>query len=56
MSLARASDRATEMAIRLSLSASAARLLRLFMTETCLLGVSGAAALLSAPAVLRVFA
>ena len=40
--LVRATDRATEMAVRLSLGASAGRLMRLLLTEACLLGLAGA--------------
>ena len=40
--LARSSDRATEMSVRLSLGASAWRLIRLLLTEACLLGTAGA--------------
>jgi predicted permease len=41
--LARATDRSTEVAVRLSLGASGGRLIRLLLTETCLLGLAGAA-------------
>ena len=40
--LVRATDRATEIAVRLSLGASAGRLMRLLLTEACLLGLAGA--------------
>jgi predicted permease len=40
--LARSSDRASEMSVRLSLGASAWRLIRLLLTEACLLGTAGA--------------
>jgi len=44
--LARATDRSTEIALRLSMGASSARLIRLLLTEACLLGVLGGAAAL----------
>jgi len=44
--LARATDRSTEMALRLSMGASSARLIRLLLTEACLLGVLGGVAAL----------
>jgi predicted permease len=40
--LARANDRATEITLRLSLGASVTRLIRLLLTEACLLGAVGA--------------
>jgi predicted permease len=40
--LVRAIDRSTEVAVRLSLGASAGRLIRLLLTEACLLGLAGA--------------
>jgi predicted permease len=47
--LARAADRATETAVRLSIGASPGRLIRWLLTEACVLGLlSGAAALLVA--------
>jgi predicted permease len=47
--LARATDRSTEMALRLSMGASSARLIRLLLLEACLLGaLGGATALLVA--------
>jgi predicted permease len=39
--LARAADRSTEIALRLSVGASTRRLLQLLMTEACLLGMAG---------------
>ena len=39
--LARAADRSTEIAVRLSIGSSAGRLVRLFLSEACLLGVAG---------------
>jgi len=42
--LARATDRSTEMALRLSMGASSVRLMRLLLTEACLLGVLGGVA------------
>jgi predicted permease len=44
--LARANDRSTEISVRLSLGASAMRLVRLLLTEACVLGMAGAAAAL----------
>jgi predicted permease len=40
--LVRATDRSTEVAVRLSLGASSGRLIRLLLTEACLLGLAGA--------------
>ena len=42
--LARATDRAPEMALRFSMGASVARVLRLLLTEACLLGLAGGVA------------
>jgi predicted permease len=42
--LVRATDRASEIAVRLSLGASVSRLVRLLLAEACLLGVAGAVA------------
>ena len=42
--LARATDRSTEIALRLSMGASSLRLMRLLLTEACLLGVLGSVA------------
>jgi putative ABC transport system permease protein len=39
--LARAADRSTEVAVRLAVGSSTARLVRLFLSEACLLGVAG---------------
>jgi predicted permease len=41
--LVRAADRSGEIAVRLSLGASATRLIRLLLTEACVLGLAGAA-------------
>ena len=41
--LARAADRSAEIGVRLSIGASAGRIIRLFTTEACVIGVLGAA-------------
>ncbi|HEY1306440.1 MAG TPA: ABC transporter permease [Vicinamibacterales bacterium] len=44
--LARATDRSTEISVRLSMGASSSRLIRLLLTEACLLGAIGGVAAL----------
>jgi predicted permease len=49
--LARAADRSGEIALRLSIGSSTARLVRLFLSESCLLGVAGGMAAIGVCAV-----